>query len=330
MNGETIDHWEDLGLSALLRSPFLWPSIAIHLLLFYLAVNIRTFPERTVPSLVPIQLLEVPRAGSPDKSIGPGRGPGGPKSPPKLGQPVAPRPSSGSLARGQTEAPAPVTGPTAEPQAPVLAAPKTLAGPARSEPLAVRETAPESLVQLPTRAAPGSTPAVEAGLKSDTTRYGPGTDIRALREGARIPGALKGMGSGAGSYGVPGGSRSGVGIAGSGTGTGTGGGSRTGLGGAASADYNQYLKQVERRVNSMWRYPDGVTGVQKVTVRFTLDRAGKLAQAEVLDSSDPRLNASALEAMRKASPFPPIPESLKELAGEPLIIRFTVAIRLRG
>jgi TonB family protein len=127
---------------------------------------------------------------------------------------------------------------------------------------------------------------------------------------------------------VPGGSKSGIGVAGGGTGVGTGGGSYTGLKG--SADYSQYLKQLERRVNSVWRYPDGVSGVQKVTVRFTLDRAGKLSQAEVLESSDPRLNASAIEAMKRASPFPPIPESLKDLAGEPLIIRFNVAIRLRG
>jgi hypothetical protein len=34
--------------------------------------------------------------------------------------------------------------------------------------------------------------------------------------------------------------------------------------------------------------------------------------------------------MKRASPFPPIPESLKDLANEPLIIRFTVSIRVRG
>ncbi|TMA09265.1 MAG: TonB C-terminal domain-containing protein [Deltaproteobacteria bacterium] len=95
-------------------------------------------------------------------------------------------------------------------------------------------------------------------------------------------------------------------------------------------DFNQYLKLIEKRVNSVWRYPEDVSGVQKVTVRFALDRAGKLTQADVLESTDSRLNSSALEAMKKASPFPPMPESLKELAGEPLIIRFTVSIRVRG
>jgi TonB family protein len=70
--------------------------------------------------------------------------------------------------------------------------------------------------------------------------------------------------------------------------------------------------------------------VQKVAVRFALDRAGKLTLAEVLESSDSRLNLSALEAMRRASPFPAIPESLKDLANEPLIMRFEVAIRVRS
>jgi len=85
-----------------------------------------------------------------------------------------------------------------------------------------------------------------------------------------------------------------------------------------------------KRVKSVWKYPDNVTGIQKVAIRFALDRAGKLTLAEVLDSSDSRLNVSALEAMKRASPFPAIPESLKDLANEPLIIRFEVAIRVRS
>jgi TonB family protein len=97
-----------------------------------------------------------------------------------------------------------------------------------------------------------------------------------------------------------------------------------------SSDYEQYLKQIEKRVRSVWKYPDEVTGAHKVTVRFTLDRAGKLTQAEVLESSDSRLNASAVEAMKRASPFPTIPESLKDLANEPMIMRFAVSIRVRG
>jgi TonB family protein len=102
------------------------------------------------------------------------------------------------------------------------------------------------------------------------------------------------------------------------------------LKGKYSTDFGQYLKSLEKRVYAVWKYPEGASGLQKVSVRCVLDRAGKLAQAEVVESTDPAINASALEAMKKASPFPPIPENLKDLAGEPLIIRFTVAIRVRG
>jgi TonB family protein len=151
-----------------------------------------------------------------------------------------------------------------------------------------------------------------------------------LQEGAQIPGALKGTGSGIAPYGVQGGTKNGTGLAGGGTGTGTGGGSNTGLKGIPAADFNQYLNQLKKRVESVWKYPEGVSGKQRVAVVFTLDRAGKLVQADVLESSDSRLNASAVEAMRRASPFPPIPESLKELANEPLRMQFTVLIGVRG
>jgi len=154
--------------------------------------------------------------------------------------------------------------------------------------------------------------------------------IKALKEGTQIPGALQGSGSGTGPYGVPGGSRSGTGLTGGGTGTGTGGGSTTGLRGLPNADYSQYLSQLKKRVQSVWKYPDGVSGVQKVAILFTLDRAGRLIQSEVLESTDARMNASAVDAMKRAAPFPPIPDSLKDLANTPLRMQFTVTIGVRG
>jgi protein TonB len=190
---------------------------------------------------------------------------------------------------------------------------------------------------MPTKESPTNLPSTAAGdlavsQKSLAALKGAGDvpGIKALKEGAQVPGALKGTGSGSGPLGVPGGSPNGTGLAGGGTGTGTGGGSATGLRGIPNADYSQYLNQLKKRVESVWKYPEEVTGVQKVTVRFALDRAGKLTQAVVLESSDSRLNASAVEAMKRASPFPPIPESLKDLANEPLIMRFEVSNRVRG
>mgnify|MGYP003704374131 CR=1 FL=1 len=60
----------------------------------------------------------------------------------------------------------------------------------------------------------------------------------------------------------------------------------------------------------------------------------KLLEAKAPDeahrSRAAQVIASALDAIRRASPFPPIPESLKDLANEPMIIRFEVAIRVRS
>ena len=341
MTNHMSEDWGDTGLSSLFRSPFLLPSIILHATFFFFtlrAVSLQLAkPELEIP--IAVNLAEVRDGGSDNKSIGPSKGPGGPRTAPKLGVPIPPAQRTGKLDSGSLESSTPSTTveTTPPPKPLVLPGPKVLASDTRHESVNAKETSPDSLVRLPTKESatnlPGSAAADWemnqknlAALKGS----GDGSGIKALREGAQVPGALKGTGTGVGPYGVPGGSKSGSGLTGGGTGTGTGGGSNTGLKGIPNADYNQYLNQLKKRVESVWKYPDGVTGVQKVTVRFTLDRAGKLTQAEVLESSDNKLNASAVEAMRRASPFAPIPESLKDLANEPLIMRFEVSNRVRG
>ncbi|HXV80131.1 MAG TPA: energy transducer TonB [Candidatus Binatia bacterium] len=339
MTSDVSSGWGDLDLFSLCRSPFLLPSLLLHAMLFLLILHAATFSivqQENVP--ISVQLLET-GGGSDTKSIGPSKGPGGPRTPPKLGNPIPPAERTGKLETGSVESlvPSKNVEPEPAPKPVILPGPKALATNTRHEAVNAAETSPDSLVRLPTKESPTHLPSTAAGdlaiseknlaaLKgaSDT----PG--IKALKEGAQVPGALKGTGTGIGPYGVPGGSKSGTGLAGVGTGTGTGGGSQTGLKGLSNADYSRYLNLLKKRVESVWKYPDDVTGVQKVTVRFALDRAGKLTQAVVLESSDSRLNASAVEAMKRASPFPPIPESLKDLANEPLIMRFEVSNRVRG
>ena len=352
MTQDRIGNLGDLGLLSLFRSPFLFPSLLFHALLFLLALRTTTF-SITKPDTTPIsvQLMEVRDGGSDNKSIGPGSGPGGPRSQPRLGTPIPPVQQTGKLESGDVESVTPSQNnvEAAPPPKPVvLPAPRVLAADSRQAAVNTKETSPDSLVRLPTREAPtqlpGSTAAdIEMNQKSLAALkgVGEGPGIKALKEGAQIPGALKGTGSGAGPYGVPGGSKSGTGLAGGGTGSGTGGGSNTGLKGLASSDYNQfvclrlracqeYLDQLGKRVESVWKPPEDVTGVQKVSVRFTLDRAGKLIEAEVLESSDSRLNASAVEAMKRASPFPPIPENFKYLANDPIIMVFKPTLKIKS
>ena len=330
----SASQWED-SVGLLLRSPFLIPSLLLHAMLFVLVFRAATLsgakPQMNPP--ISVQLMEVTAGGSDNKSIGSGKGAGGPRALPKLGSPVVPAPRTGQLERGSLETLTPnsTDATTPPPQPLALPGPKVLASDSGRETVNLKETSPDSLVRLPTKEAATSLSAAvavdpEASQRSlaalKSTDTGPG--VRALKEGAQIPGALKGGGTGEGPYGVAGGTRSGSGLSGGGTGTGSGGGSNTGLKGIPGADYNQYLQRLKKRVESVWKYPDNVTGVQKVFIRFSLDRAGKLTLAEVVDSSDSRLNTSAIEAVKRASPFPPIPEPLKDLANEPMIMWFEV------
>jgi TonB family protein len=331
--------WDDSVLS-LFRSPFLLSSLLLHAMLLALVFRAASLSVAN-PALNPpisVQLMEVTDGGS-RKSVGSSKGPGGPRSLPKLGSPITPAQRTGKLDSGSLESlsPSDTVEATTAPKPLALPGPKALSSDLDRAAATLNETSPDSLVRLPTKGAATNLPSAvavdpEASQKSlaalKSTDAGPG--IKALKEGEQIPGSLKGMGTAAGPYGAPGGSRSGSGLSGGGSGAGTGGGSSTGLKGIANSDYNQYLQQLKKRVESVWKYPDDVTGVQKVAVRFILDRAGKLTLAEVLDSSDSRLNTSAVEAIKRASPFPPIPETLKDLANEPMIIRFEVAIRVRG
>ena len=341
MTEQRSTEWGDVGILTLFRSPFLIPSVLFHTLLLLLALRAATLtmvkPEAETP--ISVQLLEVRDGASSNKSIGPSIGPGGPRTMPKLGTPAAPAQRSGNVDRGSPETLVPAEKPIEAAPAPKpapLPGPKVLAGDTRSEALNVKETSPDSLVRLPTKETPTQLPGSAAELEANQRSLaalknaGDPAGIKALKEGTQIPGALKGTGTAPGPFGVPGGSKTGAGIAGGGTGAGSGGGSTTGLKGLASADYSRYLNQLKKRVESVWKYPDGVSGVQKVAILFTLDRAGRLVQSEVLESSDTRLNASAVEAMKRAAPFAPIPESLKDLANTPLRMQFTVSIGVRG
>jgi TonB family protein len=305
-----------------------------------LKVTVGVAPPPDIPIAVNLAELRT-STGTDTKSIGPAKGPGGPRTPPKLGTPTPPAPRTGKIDSGSLETNVPSAAkpePAPPPPQPVaLPGPKVLAADTHRETVNTKETSADSLVRLPTKESPTNLP-TSAAADSDLNQKslaalkgaGDGPGIKALKEGTQIPGALKGTGTGVGPYGVPGGSRNGTGIAGNGTGTGVGGGSNTGLKGTSMEDYNRYFEELKKRVKSVFKYPDDVTGDHKIKVRFSLDRAGKLIRAEILDSSDARLNRSALDAMRRASPFPPIPPSLKDLANEPLIMSFDVSNRIRG
>jgi TonB family protein len=99
-----------------------------------------------------------------------------------------------------------------------------------------------------------------------------------------------------------------------GTGTGTGGGT----GGAGRCNdrpaVQSYMAQIRSRTLERWKLPPGVPVNERVTLRFKLDVAGSASSVQVVKASDNALGASAVDAMRSASPFPPIPEAARCLA----------------
>lgn len=92
-------------------------------------------------------------------------------------------------------------------------------------------------------------------------------------------------------------------------------------------DFTEYFELIKRRVYAAWRYPRGVQGVHKVSLRFALDRVGASHNVQVVRSTNSALNAGAVQAMNRASPFPPIPEKFRALVGQPLTLIFTVTVQ---
>ncbi len=98
---------------------------------------------------------------------------------------------------------------------------------------------------------------------------------------------------------------------------GTGTGAQSGAGAGRCNDRPEvqaYMAQIRSRTLQRWRLPPGVPVNERVMLRFKLDVAGSASAVHVVKASDNALGASAVDAMRSASPFPPIPEAARCLA----------------
>jgi TonB family protein len=89
------------------------------------------------------------------------------------------------------------------------------------------------------------------------------------------------------------------------------------------AEVRQYLDEVEARTISRWVLPPGVKADQKVTLQFKLDVAGSATSVSLKKASDNALGASAVDALRAAAPFPPMPDAARCLAQVPITATFT-------
>jgi TonB family protein len=92
---------------------------------------------------------------------------------------------------------------------------------------------------------------------------------------------------------------------------------------AAQPDFDQYLGEMRKRVESKWKHLPKAEKLQ-ATVKFNLDRAGRVSELEVTKSSGSKdFDASVLEAVRTSSPFPPLLTILKKSEVREIVMTFT-------
>ena len=113
---------------------------------------------------------------------------------------------------------------------------------------------------------------------------------------------------------------------------GTGGTGTSSTGGGVSAteaaciarpEVATYMQDIHDRVVDRWILPPGLEADQAVKLRFRLDVAGSATSVSLVEADDNALGASAVDALRAASPFPPMPESVRCLSDFSLIGTFT-------
>ena len=82
---------------------------------------------------------------------------------------------------------------------------------------------------------------------------------------------------------------------------------------APEVRYISYLAGIKRKIELVWGYPASAAGIEgEVIVDFVIGRSGKLDAISVVRGSGHKaLDEEALSAVRKASPYDPIPYNYK-------------------
>ncbi len=91
-----------------------------------------------------------------------------------------------------------------------------------------------------------------------------------------------------------------------------------------SAFVLRYIDVIEGRTKKRWQVPEGTADDAKVVLGFTLDSSGAATKIGFQGDAQPALGNSAVAAMRAASPFPPMDDNVRCLAGKKLRGIFTV------
>lgn len=85
-------------------------------------------------------------------------------------------------------------------------------------------------------------------------------------------------------------------------------------------DFSEYMRKVQRKITRKWKPPLSDYST-KVVVNYVIHKNGDLGNYYVAESSgNSRMDVSAMEALKKAAPFPPLPVGFGE---ESVDVKFT-------
>jgi hypothetical protein len=115
-----------------------------------------------------------------------------------------------------------------------------------------------------------------------------------------------------------------VGLYAGGEGTGGDGTAEGVVGCFESAYVLRYLALVTKRTEKRWKVPEGVPEDTRVQLGFVLDSSGAPTQVKFAENTQTNLGNSAVAALRAASPFPPMNDNVRCLAGKRLTGTFSV------
>lgn len=85
-------------------------------------------------------------------------------------------------------------------------------------------------------------------------------------------------------------------------------------------DFNTYMRNLQTKVKENWEPPKG-TKSTRVVLLFKVDKKGNILNPKVLKSGGEEYDKAALEAVKKSSPFEPLP---KEYKGKTVEVQFSL------
>jgi hypothetical protein len=90
----------------------------------------------------------------------------------------------------------------------------------------------------------------------------------------------------------------------------------------AKVEAREYFYEVKRAIFKQWELPAGSAPDQTVDLRLRIAESGELLEAALAAGADSQLAASALEAVRRAAPFPRMSSEARCLDGIEVMASF--------